>query len=45
MLSLSDTAFRRPDDFVGIGYTAVTDSIKRAERYLEKNKRTAKLVR
>ena len=29
----------------GVGYTAVTESIKRAERYLEKNKRTAKLVR
>jgi REP element-mobilizing transposase RayT len=28
----------------GVGYTAVTESIKRAERYLEKNKRIAKQV-
>lgn len=28
----------------GVGYMAVTESIKRAERYLEKNKRIAKQV-
>ena len=29
----------------GVGYTAVTESIKRAERYLEKNKRITKQIK
>jgi hypothetical protein len=29
----------------GVGYTAVTEAVKRAERYLEKNKRIANKVR
>jgi DNA-binding MarR family transcriptional regulator len=32
-------------DVFGVGYTAVTEAVKRAEGYLEKNKRIANKVR